>query len=193
MPVATLKLNAVQVTAFAAFGLVMGVWLKRRIPLLDWLNIPAPIAGGLVYALLVLALRDRYVNFDMDMVLRDILMVAFFTSIGMNASLKLVRTGGVQVLWFFAIATAGAVLQNGLGIALAKLLSVDPLLGLVSGSVALTGGPATALAFGGTFEAMGVEGATALGLASATFGITAGGVLGGYIGGSLIRRRGLKG
>jgi ESS family glutamate:Na+ symporter len=166
----------------------MGVWLKRRLPILDRFNIPASIAGGLVYALLALILRDRYLNLEMDLVLRDILMVTFFTTIGMSASLRLIRVGGVQVVWFFIIATVGAVLQNLVGIGGARLFSLDPLLGIIAGSVALTGGPATALAFGATFEKMGVTGASTLGVASATFGITAGGMLGGHIGASLIRR-----
>jgi ESS family glutamate:Na+ symporter len=188
MPVVTLKLNAIQVLGLAAWGLPMGIWLKRKLPLLDRLNIPASIAGGLVYAVAALVLRDRFLNLEMDLVLRDILMVMFFTTIGMSASLRLVREGGAQVLWFFAIATVGAVLQNVVGVAGAYLLGLNPLLGLIAGSVALTGGPATALAFGETFEKMGIAGATTLGIASATFGITAGGLLGGSIGASLIRR-----
>ncbi|MEK7404834.1 MAG: sodium/glutamate symporter [Acidobacteriota bacterium] len=192
MSLLTLKLDAIQVLALSCFGVAMGVWLKKQLPILDRLNIPAAIVGGMFYALAALVLRDRYLNLDMDMVLRDILMMAFFTSIGMSASLRLIRTGGVQVAYFFGIATLGAVLQNVVGMAAAKLFSLDPLLGIVSGSVALTGGPATALAFGDTFEKMGVAGATTLGLASATFGITAGGVLGGYIGAWLIRRHRLR-
>jgi ESS family glutamate:Na+ symporter len=192
MSVLVLKLNAVQVLALAAFGVALGVWLKARFPVLDRLNIPASIAGGLVYALLALVLRDRWLNLEMDLVLRDILMVAFFTTIGMSASLRLVKEGGAQVLTFFGVATLGAVLQNVLGIALAKLFGLNPLLGVISGSVALTGGPATALAFGATFEKMGVAGATTLGIASATFGITMGGILGGAIGASLIRRHRLQ-
>lgn len=188
----TLKLNAVQVLGLAAWGLAMGLWLKRKIPILDRFNIPASIVGGLVYAFLALFLRDRYLNLEMDLVLRDILMVTFFTSIGMSASLGLVRKGGIQVVWFFMIATVGAVLQNVVGILGAKMFSLDPLLGIISGSVALTGGPATALAFGATFEQMGIAGASTLGVASATFGITAGGILGGHIGASLIRRYRLK-
>jgi len=169
MPVPILKLNAIQVLAIACFGVALGEWIKRKLPVLDRLNIPGPILGGLVYAVTALGLRDRYLNLEMDMVLRDILMVAFFTTIGMSASLRLVRVGGVQVLYFFGVATVGAVLQNVVGIGAARLFSLDPLLGVVSGSVALTGGPATALAFGATFEQHGVAGATALGLASATF------------------------
>jgi ESS family glutamate:Na+ symporter len=184
----TVKLDAIQVLAISCFGVVIGIWVKRQFPVLDRLNIPAPIAGGLVYAVVTLGLRDRVVNFDMDLTLQRILMIGFFTTIGMSASLQLIRSGGPQVLKFFGIATAGAVLQNVLGIGVARALGIEPLLGVVAGSVALTGGPATALAFGKTFEEMGVAGATTLGVASAMFGITAGGLLGGYIGGWLISR-----
>lgn len=187
-----LKLDAVQVLALACFGAAMGVWLKRKLPILDRLNFPASIVGGLVYALIALFLRDRYMNLEMDLALRDILMIAFFTTVGMSASLRLIKVGGVQVLLFFGLATAGAILQNLVGVGTASLLGLNPMLGLISGSVALTGGPATALAFGGTFERLGVEGASTLGLAAATFGITIGGLLGGPIGASLIRRHGLK-
>jgi ESS family glutamate:Na+ symporter len=118
-------------------------------------------------------------------------MVAFFTSVGLGASVALVKKGGPQVLLFLVIATIGAGLQNGLGIVLAKAFGLNPLLGIVSGSVALTGGPATALSFGKTFEALGVSGATTLGVSCAMFGMTAGGLLGGFIGGSIIRSKGL--
>jgi glutamate:Na+ symporter, ESS family len=192
MPVFALKLNAVHVVALAAFGIALGVWIKDRLRVLDRLNIPASVVGGLVYALAALLLRDRYLNLEMDMALRDILMVAFFTTIGMSASLRLIREGGAQVLYFFGIATVAAVLQNVLGMGVARMFGLDPLLGIIAGSVALTGGPATALAFGATFEKLGVTGATTLGIASATFGITAGGILGGHIGAGLIRRHGLK-
>jgi len=110
----------------------------------------------------------------MDLVLRDILMVAFFTTVGLSASLRLVKVGGVQVLLFFGVAAVGAVLQNLLGIAAARLLGIDPRLGIIAGSVSLTGGPATALAFGATSETWG-GGRERAGMASATFGITAGG------------------
>lgn len=188
------KLNAVHILALGCFGVAMGVWVKNRLRILDKLNIPASIVGGLIFASIALLLRDRVLNLDIeakDLVVRDIMMIAFFTTIGMGASLKLIKIGGAQVLWFFIIATIGAILQNLLGIGAAKLLGVSPLLGIISGSVALTGGPATALAFGETFEKLGVVGASTLGLASATFGITAGGLLGGSIGASLIKKYGL--
>lgn len=188
----TVDLNPVQVLALAAFGVALGIWLKRRFPLLDRLNVPSAVAGGLVYSLLLLFLRDRFLNVRMDMVLRDILMVAFFTTVGMSASATLIREGGRQLIFFFALATAGVILENVLGVGLALLLGVNPLLGLVCGSVTMAGGPATALAFGSTFEQLGLPSATTLGIAAAMFGIVAGGLLGGFAGGRLIEKNRLQ-
>ncbi len=188
----TWRLNAAQVLGLACLGVWIGGWLKRRLPLLDRLNIPVSIAGGMVYALAALALHGRYLNLEADVVLRDLLMIAFMTTIGLSARLDLIRKGGAGVAKMLAIASFGAVLQNLLGMALARGLGIDARLGILSGSVALCGGPATALAFGGTFEKMGVTGATATAMASATFGIAVAGLIGGYIGGRLVRRHGLK-
>jgi glutamate:Na+ symporter, ESS family len=190
--VPTLKITAVQMLGLAALGVAAGTWVKRRVPLLERLNIPTPIVGGMLFAIAALALRDRVVNLDADVVLRDLLMVAFMTTIGLSARLQLLREGGARVIWFLAIASLGAVLQNLLGIGLAHALGVDPRLGILTGSVALAGGPATALAFGSTFEKMGVQGAATVAFAAATFGITVAGLTGGYIGGWLIRRHKLK-
>jgi len=188
----TWKLSAVQVLGLACLGVLICGWLKRKVPLLDRLNIPVSIAGGMVFALAALLLRDRYVNLDADLVLCDMLMVAFMTTIGLSARLKLIRAGGVQVVKLLVIGTIGAVLQNGLGMGLAKALGLDPRLGILAGSVALTGGPATAIAWGATFEQRGLVGAGAVAMASATFGIAVAGLIGGYIVGWLIRRHGLK-
>lgn len=187
------KLNAAHVLGLACFGVAMGNWLKRKLPLLDRLNIPAPIAGGMIYAAAALALHGRFVNIEADTVLRDLLMVAFMTTVGLSARLQLIREGGLGVIWLLAISTAGAVLQNLLGIGLAAALHIDPRLGILTGSVALAGGPATALSFGPLFEKLGVPGATAAAFAAATFGITVAGLIAGYIGGSLVRRNRLSG
>jgi glutamate:Na+ symporter, ESS family len=189
-----LKLNVVQVLALSCLGIVGGVQLKRLFPILDRLNIPAPVIGGLIYAAIALVLRDRVMNFEMDLVLRDIFMVAFFTTIGMSASLRLLRIGGIQVVVFYILASAGCFLQNVLGIGLAKVMGLHPLLGIIAGSVTMAGGPATALAFGADFEKrFGVVGATTFGLAAAMFGIVAGGLIAGMIGGGLIEKFKLHG
>ena len=187
------KLNPAQVLGLAGIGVLIGLWLKRRLPLLDRLNIPVSIAGGMVFAVAALLLRDRFVNFEVDPTLRDLLQVVFMTTVGLGARVQLVRQGGVQVVWMLVIGSFGAVLQNVLGMGLAKVMGADPRLGILCGSVALTGGPATSIAFGGMFEKLGVQGATAAALASATFGITVAGLIGGYIGGWLIRRHQLGG
>jgi glutamate:Na+ symporter, ESS family len=183
------KLNPAQVLALACLGVALGAWLKRKLPLLDRLDIPVPVVGGMLYALLTLALHGRVVNLEVDTTLRDLLMIAFMTTIGLNARLELIRKGGALVVKLLIISTIGAALQNVLGIALATALHVDPRLGILTGSVALTGGPATAAAFGGTFEKMGVHGALTVALAAATFGIAVAGLIGAYIGASLIGRK----
>jgi glutamate:Na+ symporter, ESS family len=192
MPIVpTIKLDAVEVLALGGLGIVIGVWLKKQIPILDRLCIPTSIVGGMIFAFAALALHNRVVNFEPDTVLRDLLMIAFIATIGLSARIELIRKGGVQMILLLTVASIGAVLQNLLGIGLAKLFGINPLVGIISGSVALTGGPATALAFGSTFEKMGVVGAAEMGLAAATFGIAVSGLVAGYIGGRLIKRKNL--
>jgi ESS family glutamate:Na+ symporter len=186
------KLNTVQMLGLGCLGIAIGALVKKKLPWLERLCIPTSIVGGMIFALAALFLHDRYLNLEPDPTLRDLMMVAFMSTIGFNARLELIRRGGVQVIWMLGLASCGAVLQNLLGIGLAKLLGVNPLLGILSGSVALTGGPATAAAFGSTFEEMGVHGATELALASATFGIAVAGLVAGYIGSGLVRRHGLQ-
>ena len=188
----TWNLNAVQVLGLGCVAIVLGGWLKRWLRFLDRLCIPSSIVGGLVFALIALALHGRYAEFIPDTTLRDLLMIAFMTTIGLNARMDLIRRGGIPVLLMLALATAVAILQNLLGIGLARAMGLNPLIGILSGSVALTGGPGTALAFGPTFEAMGVRGATEVAAASAIFGITVAGLVGGYIGSRLIRRHKLQ-
>ncbi|HWZ43627.1 MAG TPA: sodium/glutamate symporter [Candidatus Saccharimonadales bacterium] len=183
-----LRVGVVQVLALGCLGIAAGAWLKKKFPLLDRLCIPTSIVGGLVFAGIAVGLHGLQINVEVDTSLRDLMMVAFMTTLGLNARLELVRRGGVKVLLMLGLASFGAVLQNLLGIALAKLLHVNPLVGILSGSVALTGGPATAAAFGAMFEGMGVTGATELATAAATFGIAVAGLVGGYIGSRLIRR-----
>ncbi|HYN01308.1 MAG TPA: sodium/glutamate symporter [Vicinamibacteria bacterium] len=183
------------VSTLAAAGLVLfaGYGLQRRVGLLARHNIPAPVVGGLLVALGITLLRasgHQAVTFDTT--LQAPLMIAFFTSIGFGASVPLLRSGGPAVAVFLALATAAAVLQNLAGAAVAAGLGVPPLLGVLAGSVTLTGGPATGLAFAPLFEQAGVKGASTLAVASAMVGIVAGGIIGGPIGTFLIERRRLR-
>jgi glutamate:Na+ symporter, ESS family len=183
------------VGTLAAAGLVLfvGYGLQRRVRPLARYNIPAPVIGGLLVAVAVTALRaagHEPVRFDTT--LQPPLMIAFFTSIGFGASVPLLRSGGPAVAVFLGLATVVAILQNLAGAVVAASLGVPPLLGVLAGSVALTGGPATALAFAPLFEEAGVTGAATLGVASAMVGIVSGGIIGGPIGTFLIERRRLR-
>ncbi len=169
--------------------LFAGLFLKRKIAVIDRLNVPAPVVGGLLAAVLLLLLRRGVASFQFDATLQPILMIAFFTTIGMNASLPLLKKGGTQVFLFLAMSTFLCFVQNFLGMAIASAFGVNLLVGVMAGSVTLVGGPATGLAFAPTFEKLGVTGADSLAVAAATFGIVCGGLLGGPVGTWIVERR----
>ena len=188
-----LTLDMMQTVALAAVVLFVGYGVRRRVPVLDRFNIPAPVVGGFLFAAAALALRQGGVlAFEFDAALQSPLMVAFFTTIGLGASLGLLRVGGPQVLLFWGLASLLAAVQNGVGIGLAKLLGVDPLLGVITGSITMTGGHGTGAAFGKLLEEQyAFPGAVTLAMAAATFGLVSGGLIGGPVGTRLIRRYGL--
>ncbi|MDE2406935.1 MAG: sodium/glutamate symporter [Xanthomonadaceae bacterium] len=177
-----LVLDAVQTLALAGLALFLGYGLCRVIPPLGRYNLPPPVIGGLVFALAAWAARTQdVVLFQLDTRLQPALMVAFFTSIGFNASARLLRISGRQVAVFLLLASGFAVLQNLLGMAVAKGFGLHPLFGVLTGSTTLTGGPATGLAFAPLFERAGVVGAESIAVASAMAGIVCGGLLGGPV------------
>jgi ESS family glutamate:Na+ symporter len=188
-----LQLDLVQSVAFAGLVLFLGYGLKKLIPLLSRYNLPAPVIGGLVAAVgLLLAHNQGHTLVAFDKTLQSPLMIAFFASIGFGASLSLLKVGGPQVLIFFLFATVLAVAQNLLGVLLAWPLGVHPLFGVLAGSVTLTGGPATGLAFAPLFEEAGVPAAATVATAAAMVGIISGGVIGGPIGTWLIEKYRLR-
>ncbi|MBM3791839.1 MAG: hypothetical protein FJW35_16015 [Acidobacteria bacterium] len=149
----TFKLDMVQTLAFAAVVLFMGYGIRRRVGFLDRYNIPAPVIGGFLFAAVALALRlAGWAAFDFDTMLQAPLMIAFFTGIGLGASLSLLKVGGPQVLLFWGLASFLAVVQNGVGVLLSKALGVHPFLGLIAGSITMTGGHGTGAAFGKLME-----------------------------------------
>lgn len=188
----TLKLDLLQTLTLAAVVYFIGLGLRRRVRVLDRLNIPSAVVGGLVFAGLVLAARDRLLNLELDTALQPTFNVAFFTTIGMGASLAVLRAGGMQVVTFLLLSVLFCFVQNFLGIAVAAAFGEHPLLGVLAGSVTLVGGPATGLAFAPQFEEAGLEGAAVVAITAATFGIVCGGILGGPVGTRLIRRYGLE-
>ena len=187
------KLDLIHTLAFCGIVLFIGYGIRRAIPILARYNLPAPVLGGLLIAVLILILRRYDVTiFQFDTTLQIPLMIAFFTTIGFGASVALLRVGGPQVFLFFIIASGFAVMQNVIGILVAMPFGLHPLFGVLAGSVTLTGGPATGLAFAPYFEQAGVPGASSVAVATAMAGIVSGALIGGPVCTYLIDRHKLK-
>lgn len=190
--ITTLPLDLIQTLAIASIMYFIGMQLRKNISILEQLNIPSAVIGGLLFAGINLVLHDRYLNLKFDTSMQSLCMVLFFTTIGISASLSLLKKGGVQVVLFLLMATVFCFLQNFAGMGIASLFGVNPLLGVIAGSVTLVGGPATGLAFAPLFENAGVTGASTIAITAATIGIVCGGILGGPAGTYLIKRFNLK-
>jgi glutamate:Na+ symporter, ESS family len=173
----------------ASLVLLLGRGLVSRVGFLRSYNIPEPVAGGLVVAVLLLLLRTFDIEVRFDTSLQTPLMLAFFATIGLSADLASLKKGG-RVVGIFLLAVIGLlVVQNAMGIGLATLLGLDPLMGLLTGSITLAGGHGTGAAWGTVFsEKYGLASASELALASATFGLVLGGLIGGPVARLLIKR-----
>ena len=187
-----IQLDMYQAAAVAALVLLLGRFLVRNLDLLRRYCIPEPVAGGVVFALAHLALRQAGIlEISFDSTLQTFFMVVFFCSVGFTACFRLLKKGGLQVLLFLGIAVMMCVLQNGLGAFIASAFGLDPRLGLATGSIPMVGGHGTAASFGPLLEKAGVSGASAVAIASATFGLVAGCVSGGPTAVSRIRQKNL--
>ncbi|MHC8303344.1 sodium/glutamate symporter [Pseudomonas sp. PB3P13] len=173
----------------ASLVLLLGRGLVARIGFLRAYNIPEPVAGGLVVAVILLVLRAFEVEVRFDTSLQTPLMLAFFATIGLSADFASLKKGGRTVGIFLLVVIGLLVVQNALGISLATALGLDPLMGLLTGSITLSGGHGTGAAWGATFsEQYGLASASELALASATFGLVLGGLIGGPVARLLIKR-----
>ncbi|MBH9385694.1 sodium/glutamate symporter [Pseudomonas aeruginosa] len=185
----TLHLDALSTTALALLLLALGSQLKKRSRWLTRLCVPSPVIAGFGFAVLGWRLRDRGgLDIGLDPSLQPPLMVAFFTPVGLGGSLGLLRKGGKTLLVYLSACWALAILQNLIGVGSAGLLGLDPLLGIMAGAVSLEGGFGAAAAFGPVAEGLGAQGAITVALASATFGMVAGGLLGSPVARWLIER-----
>lgn len=188
-----IALDVYQTTGLAMLLFALGTVLVNKIGFLRKVCIPAPVVGGLLFAILNCVLyMGGIVEIGFDTTLQSIFMVWFFTSVGYNASFKLLAKGAVAVVIFLALATIMQALQNAVGVGLAGVFGLDTRLGLCMGSIPLVGGHGTAGSWGPMLEEMGVEGANVVGVAAATFGLCAGSLMGGPIAKSLINKHNLK-
>lgn len=188
-----LNLDLINTVAFGGVVLFLGHGVRRAIPPLARYNVPAPVIGGLLVAVAMLVARSRGITLAaFDTRLQAPFMIAFFTTVGFGASLSLLKVGGPQVVLFLLLATVLAVVQNVIGVLIALPMGMHPLFGVLNGSVTLTGGPATGLAFAPAFEQAGVPGAATVAIAAAMVGIVSGGLIGGPVGTILIERYHLR-
>ncbi|MRN38301.1 sodium/glutamate symporter [Neisseria sp. N95_16] len=188
------EFNSYYTLIAATLVLLLGKFLVKKIRILRDFNIPEPVAGGLIAALVLFVLHQMYgVSFKFEKPLQDAFMLIFFASIGLSADFSRLKAGGLPLVIFTVVVGLYIVVQNAVGVGLATVLGLDPLIGLMTGSVTLTGGHGTAGAWGPTFEKeYGVMGATTLGMAAATFGLVFGGLIGGPVARRLINRQGRK-
>ncbi|ASK26995.1 sodium/glutamate symporter [Neisseria chenwenguii] len=187
------EFNSYYTLIAATAVLLSGKWLVGKIRFLRDFNIPEPVAGGLIAAMILFALHQFYgVSFKFEKPLQDAFMLIFFTSIGLSADFSRLKAGGLPLVVFTVVVGIFIAVQNLVGVGLASAFGLEPMIGLLTGSIALTGGHGTAGAWGATMEKLGIVGATGLGIASATFGLVFGGIIGGPVARRLINKQGRK-
>lgn len=185
-----IQIDMYQTLAVSVLVLILGQFLKKRINFLEKFCIPAPVIGGLLFTVLTCVCYSLGIaEFTFDDTLREVCMVFFFTSVGFQANLKVLKSGGKSLFIFLGLVVVLIVSQNFLALGVSKLLHLDPLVGLCTGSIPMVGGHGTAGAFGPVLEDFDVKGATTICTAAATFGLIAGSLIGGPIGKRLIDRK----
>ena len=174
----------------ACLTLLLGRFVVARVPLLDKFTIPGPVAGGLIVAFTILILKSFF-SFEIkfDTALQTPLMLMFFATIGLNANFKSLLAGGVSLIIFLVVVLVFLIIQNSVGVGLASALGIDPLMGLLAGSITLSGGHGTGAAWGDVFAKQhGFSNATEIAMACATFGLVLGGLVGGPVARFLLRK-----
>lgn len=187
-----IQLDMYQTLAVAVLVLLLGNYLKKKIYFLQKFCIPAPVIGGLIFAIMTcICYVTGIAEFSFDDTLREVCMVFFFTSVGFQANLKVLKSGGKSLIVFLGLVIALIILQNLTAVGLAKLLNLNPLIGMCTGSIPMVGGHGTAGAFGPVLEDLNIKGATTICTAAATFGLISGSLIGGPLGKRLIEKHSL--
>ena len=186
------SLDMYQTAGVGVLALLIGMFFTRSVPFLKRFCIPAPVSGGILIA--TLTLLSYYlleVEFSFDGTIREIAMMLFFTSVGFQSDLRAIKSGGKPLIIMVVLVTVLIVAQNLISVGAAKMMGLDTLLGMASGSIPMAGGHGTSGGFSPLLESMGLEGASSITMACATFGLVAGSMIGGPLAEMLIRRRSL--
>lgn len=179
-----------QTAGLGALALVLGMCLTRRVKWLQRFCIPSPVSGGIVFSIVSLMLYKLWnVELVFDGTLKDVFMLVFFTSVGFQSNLKVLRRGGSTLLLMLGVLAFIIVVQNVLPLGIAWIMGVNPLVGMAAGSISMAGGHGTAGGFSAVLEGMGLSGAGTIAMAAATFGLIMGSVTGGPLAERLIRTK----
>lgn len=185
-----LELDMLQTAGLGALALVLGMCLTRRVKWLQRFCIPSPVSGGIVFSAVSLMLYQLWnVELVFDGTLKDVFMLVFFTSVGFQSNLKVLRRGGSTLLLMLGVLAFIIVVQNVLPLGIAWIMGVNPLVGMAAGSISMAGGHGTAGGFSAVLEGMGLSGAGTIAMAAATFGLIMGSVTGGPLAERLIRTK----
>lgn len=188
-----LKLDIFQTMALVTVVFYLGTYLRKKVRFLSKYCIPSPVVGGLLFSLVMLFFKvTNLATIVIDTTLQNLFMTAFFASVGFTASFKILKNGGIKVAIFLGVAVLLVISQDIVGATLAKVFNLNPLLGLCTGSISMVGGHGTAGSFGPLLEELGVNGATTVSFASATFGLVMGSFIGGFVAKNLIENYKLK-
>ncbi|MFJ7827687.1 sodium/glutamate symporter [Psychrobacillus sp. NPDC096623] len=188
-----IELNQITTLFLAVALYLLGMALVNRIGFLNRFLIPAPVVGGLIFAALALMLKTTgIVEITLDTSLQTLFMIAFFTTVGLGASFKLIKLGGKLLVIYLLLCGVTVFLQNVIGVSFAQLFGIDPLLGVMAGAVSMNGGHGGAAAYGQTIEDLGISSALTIGMAAATLGLICGSLTGGPVARYLIKKHDLK-
>ena len=185
-----LELDMIQTAGIGALALIVGMVLTRKVAFLQKFCVPSPVSGGIIFSLLTLVLYGWCnVEVSFDGTMKDVFMLAFFTSVGFQSDLKVLKQGGRLLIIMLILLVAIIALQNLMPAGITRLMGVDPLIGMAAGSISMTGGHGTAGGFASVLEGMGLHGAGTIGMAAATFGLIAGSMVGGPLAERIIRTK----
>ena len=184
----------IQTLGFSVLVLYIGTFLIARLRFLSENSIPVPVVGGFLFALLASLLLGQFsIRFGFDMTMKEPMMLAFFSCVGLGADMRMLSTGGKQLLLFILACLLYLIIQDGIGLLTAVSLDMHPLVGLLSGSITLSGGHATGAAYAQQFhDSSNIAGAMELAMAVATFGLILGGIIGGPVAGRLIKKHNIS-
>jgi ESS family glutamate:Na+ symporter len=187
---ASIELDMIQTAGIGALALIVGMVLTRKIAFLQKFCVPSPVSGGVIFSLISLVLYGWFnVEVSFNGTLKDVFMLAFFTSVGFQSDLKVLKQGGRLLVIMLALLVAFIALQNLMPMGITRLMGVDPLIGMAAGSISMTGGHGTAGGFASVLEGMGLSGAGTIGMAAATFGLISGSMIGGPLAERIIRTK----